>query len=282
MKYVLYNPLSNNGHGLKDAREIEGKVDGEFIFCDVTQIDIRKFYTGLHSSDEVILCGGDGTINRFVNEIYDMKSEIKIWYFRSGCGNDFARDVCKKKGSMILLNTYISSLPIVKVKGRTLRFLNNVGYGVDGYCCEKGDELKAASDKKINYSLIALRGVFFDYKPSGGRVCVDGEWNEYTHVLMAPVMNGRYYGGGIKIAPRQDRLNADRSVTVVIVHNLSKIMVPFIFPLIYCGRHTLFKNVVTTMTGHNIKVQFDRPAPLQIDGETISGVTEYEVISYAS
>jgi len=35
------------------------------------------------------------------------------------------------------------------------------------------------------------------------------------------------------------------------------------------------KNMVAIHTGHEIAVEFDRPTPLQIDGETILGVTGY-------
>ena len=35
--------------------------------------------------------------------------------------------------------------------------------------------------------------------------------------------------------------------------------------------------MVDVLTGHHIRVEFDRPTPLQIDGETIPDVTFYEV-----
>ena len=31
------------------------------------------------------------------------------------------------------------------------------------------------------------------------------------------------------------------------------------------------------LTGHDIRVEFDRPTPPQIDGETVPDVTEYAV-----
>ena len=37
------------------------------------------------------------------------------------------------------------------------------------------------------------------------------------------------------------------------------------------------KKTVHVLTGQTIKVEFDRPTALQIDGETILGVTEYTV-----
>ncbi|HEY8421918.1 MAG TPA: hypothetical protein VIL05_09300 [Thermoclostridium sp.] len=37
--------------------------------------------------------------------------------------------------------------------------------------------------------------------------------------------------------------------------------------------------MVDIFTGHEITVEFDRPAALQIDGETVSKVTSYTAVS---
>ena len=39
--------------------------------------------------------------------------------------------------------------------------------------------------------------------------------------------------------------------------------------------HIKHTDVVEVLTGQEITVQFDRPAPLQVDGETIPDVTTY-------
>lgn len=49
-----------------------------------------------------------------------------------------------------------------------------------------------------------------------------------------------------------------------------------IFPSIFKGKHIAHKKYVDELKGEKIKVQFDRPCALQIDGETILNVTEYE------
>ena len=94
-------------------------------------------------------------------------------------------------------------------------------------------------------------------------------------------MNGRYYGGGMEIAPAQDRLNPDRRVSVVVMHCASKLKTLSVFPSIFKGEHVKHDEMVTVLTGHDIRVEFDRPTALQIDGETISGVRGYHVRSAA-
>ena len=48
-----------------------------------------------------------------------------------------------------------------------------------------------------------------------------------------------------------------------------------IFPSIFKGEHIKHTKYVEVLTGKNITVRFDRPTPLQIDGETFLNVTEY-------
>ena len=58
---------------------------------------------------------------------------------------------------------------------------------------------------------------------------------------------------------------------------MSKLRLLCIFPKIYKGNHIKNTDVVSIITGKHVIVEFDRPTALQIDGETIVGVTKYEV-----
>ena len=52
-------------------------------------------------------------------------------------------------------------------------------------------------------------------------------------------------------------------------------------PSIFKGEHIQHTHVVEVLTGQDITVEFDRPAPLQIDGETIPDVTSYRAVACA-
>ena len=41
------------------------------------------------------------------------------------------------------------------------------------------------------------------------------------------------------------------------------------------------KKYVEVISGHDISVEFSRPTALQIDGETVLGVTKYRAVSHA-
>ena len=175
------------------------------------------------------------------------------------------------------MNEFLKSLPEVTVNGEKHYFINGIGYGIDGYCCEEGDRLREISDKPINYAGIAIKGMLGKFKPCGGTVTVDGVSTRYKKIWLAPTMNGRYIGGGMKITPDQDRLNADHLVTNLVFHDSGMLKTLMVFPSIFKGEHVSHKDIIEIKTGHEVKVEFDKPCALQIDGETYKGVTSYSV-----
>lgn len=90
-------------------------------------------------------------------------------------------------------------------------------------------------------------------------------------------MNGRYYGGGMMPTPAQNRKNTDGTVSAMVMYGAGKLKTLAVFPSIFKGEHVRHEEMVDVLTGHTIRVEFDRPTPLQIDGETIPNVTSYEV-----
>ena len=240
------------------------------------------FFAGLEVSDDVIICGGDGTLNRFINDTNGIDIKNNIYYYAIGSGNDFARDLGKEKGAepTFCINKYIRDLPTVTVNGKKYLFINGVGYGIDGYCCEVGDMLHEKNDnentnKPINYTSIAIKGLLFHYKPTNATVTVDGKKHTYKKVWLAPTMNGKYYGGGMMPTPEQKRLQAEKKLSILVFHNSGKLKTLMIFPSLFKGKHIEYTKQVDILSGKEITVEFDRPAALQIDGETILNVTKY-------
>lgn len=284
MYHILYNPLSGSGQGLDRVQPLKEILkDQELRFIDVREVgDFRSFFLGLQEGDAVVIAGGDGTLNHFANDVADVDIQNPVYLYSVGSGNDFRADVDPAgEKQLIKINEYIRDLPVVTVKGRTRRFVNGIGYGIDGYCCEVGDELAKKSDKPVNYAGIAIKGLLFHYKPTHAKVTVDGVTKEFDRVWLAPSMNGRYYGGGMNIAPAQDRLAKPKTLTLVVLHGSGKLKTLIVFPSIFKGEHVKHTEMVSIMTGKEITVEFDRPVALQIDGETVTDVTTYSVRAQA-
>lgn len=282
MTNVFFNPYADNQHGEENAKKItELLTDENCEFIDLSKIDLKKKLSDIPESDKIVIAGGDGTIQFIINKLGGKLPERRLYYYPTGCGNDFSTDIKDKvTDSLMVLNDYLKNLPTVSVNGsKRIYFVNGIGYGIDGYCCEEGDKLKKQTTKPINYASIAIKGMLAYFKPRSAVITVDGEKREYENVWLAPTMNGRYYGGGMKIAPMQDRLNPERKLTTIVFHCKSKLKTLMVFPKIFKGEHIKYTKMVDVLTGHDITVEFNKPTPLQIDGETYVNVKRYNVLS---
>lgn len=273
--HVLFNPHAGNGTGEAAARGLR-MPEAELVFHDMTKIDsYADFFACLPEQDGVILAGGDGTLNRFINDTQGLSIAQELLYYGVGSGNDFLHDLGKEKGAAPFpVGKYLQGLPTVTVKGKTYRFLNGVGYGIDGYCCEVGDTQRLTSEKPVNYAAIAIKGLLFHFKPRNAKVTVDGKVHHFRKVWLAPTMNGRFYGGGMMVTPAQQRCG-DGTVSTCIMFGSGKLKTLMVFPSIFKGEHVKHTEMCQVLTGREITVEFDQPTALQIDGETILGVTQY-------
>ena len=272
--YIIYNPLANNGRSTEVIEGFAKSVTEECVICDMTKGYADKIKE-MESDDTLIICGGDGTLNRFINEVGAESVEGDIMYFACGSGNDFAHDISlERDAAPVSVKKHLLDLPEVEVNGKTYKFLNAIGFGIDGYCCEEGDRLRAIPGKKVDYTAIAIKGVFGKYKPRNAKVTVDGEVREYKKVWIAPAMHGRYYGGGMIAAPERNRENRE-SLSLVMWHGSGKLKTLMVFPSIFKGEHVREKKYVDVIEGKEITVEFDKPCALQVDGETVLNVSSY-------
>lgn len=279
MTYLLLNPLANNSKGEQDARQWAAENNVECEFTSLLDIkDMKAFFDGLKEDDEVILTGGDGTINRFANDVYGYEFKNPVFYVKCGSGNDFYRDnEHLAVDGKIDIRPMMKNLPLITVKGIQRRFVNGIGYGIDGETCRIGDIQRATSDKPVSYSNIAIKLLLGSYKLKKATVEVDGKVSTFENVWMASTMKGRFYGGGMMVAPAQDRFKEDGTVSVVTLYKKNRLVTLMRFPSLNKGEHVLKKDWVTVQTGKKVTVSFDQPCALQIDGDVIEDVLTYTV-----
>ena len=280
---ILFNPRSGNRSGKNSVESLIESLNGaEVSKHDITSIkDYRAFFAGLSKDVAIIVCGGDGTLSRFANDAYESLPENDILFYATGTGNDFLNDLgisVDDQKEPIDVKKYIVDLPTVVINGEEHKFVNGIGYGIDGYCCEVGDKLRAKGDgKPINYTSIAIKGLLFHYKPTNATVTVDGVRHEFKKVWLTPTMNGRMYGGGMIATPDQNRLKND-TVSTLVFNGAGRLRTLMAFPAIFKGEHV--KNpMCKVFTGKHVVVEFDRPVALQIDGETYLNISKYEVFA---
>lgn len=267
MNYILYNPKSNSEHN--DLNIIPGKEELERRGAkqiNLLEENVLEFLNTLTGEDKIYLCGGDGTLHHFVNNARGFVFPCPVFVIRSGTGNDFLNDVGQTDpATLIDVSGYLSNLPEVEIDGEKRLFINGVGMGIDGEVCDGVEQYKKKTGKKANYTAIALKLLAYKYKRPSATVTVDGVTHHFEDVWMASAMHGRYFGGGMMIAPTQDRTTGKMSVMVM--HGGSRPKILTIFPSVFKGGHIKHKEIVKIFECDEVTVKFDMPIGFQADGE---------------
>lgn len=273
-KYILYNPIAGEETGADSAKKLDALYIGqELIYLDMTEIyDYSELFSSLSDDDDIIVCGGDGTLNRFINAIDGIEINNNIMYYATGSGNDFLHDLDKPNGSEpFRINEYIKALPYMYIGDEKRRFINGIGYGLDGHVCEMVNNLK--KKKQNSYLLCAIKAVLFSFRPRNATVTVDGVSKQYTNVWLSPTMKGKYFGGGMMISPERKR--SQESLSVIVVHGCGKFKLLTILPTVFKGTHIKSKKYVEIHHAKEVTIDYDNPCSLQIDGETVLDVKSY-------
>jgi len=278
MIYILYNPKANNENN--DLTILPATVDPEkygLKKLNLIGLDLPEFSKELTENDKVLICGGDGTLHHFANNAYGIEFPCPVCLVRSGTGNDFLNDLGQLDNeNEVDIRPYLKDLPLVEVGDKKVRCINGAGLGVDGAVCRGVEEYKAKHpNKKANYTLIALKELGLKYKRPNAVIEVDGVRYEYSDVWAMSTMKGKYYGGGKMIAPAQDRCSG--KVTVMAMHGGSRLKTVAVFTKVPKGKHVKHTEMIDIIEGYSVHVKFDSPCDMQIDGEVITGVTEYTV-----
>ena len=93
--YILYNPLAGNGDAEQKVLALKDMYGEDTECINVIEMrDYRAFAQALSPDDVIVICGGDGTINHFINDTEVVEIKNDVLYFPTGTGNDFVRDVC--------------------------------------------------------------------------------------------------------------------------------------------------------------------------------------------
>ena len=87
--YILYNPHAGNGGSGEAAKKLDLN---KAAIVSMTDISSYSDFFADKKDMPIVICGGDGTLNRFINEV-DGVPHGDIYYIASGSGNDFLRDL---------------------------------------------------------------------------------------------------------------------------------------------------------------------------------------------
>ena len=283
MFLILYNPISRNGRNTKVVSKAIRKVSrdkNEKVYSkNLLEItNVEDFLQTLEPDTKTVIVGGDGTLHRIANALNNHDNLPPIYLFKAGTGNDFRRSI-KKRGRLILINEYLKNIPSVFYTNEDgieeeRKFLNCAGFGYDGLVCHNLNEARS-NKNKANFFKITT-GSLNQFEPTDLKVTVDGVEHTFKKAWLITAMNGQYFGGGMKGAPKADRTGPDTQILVV--SNISKRKFLLLFPSIYLGIHPIFKKHVTILKGREIIAEIEGITHIQIDGESGPIINKIRVI----
>ena len=257
--------------------------------------DICAELTSQGNDVDLIIVGGDGSLNEAVNGIRDF-AHTRFGFIPCGSGNDFAHSVNlpkdrKKTVEMILegkvrrevnvgevvFHNESSFLDIPNrriVEGRqecerVRRFNNGAGIGFDAQICEEvalsplKDILNKIGLGKLCYTIMAIR-LIFTMKMLPLRMTYNGKTISFSRTMLTVGMNHLYEGGGFMFAPAADP--TDDLIDICVGDQLSRFDFFRILPYAFSGKHVKFKGIHLDKT-KEVRICTEEPAWVQTDGE---------------
>ncbi|QWC00004.1 hypothetical protein KHQ88_00050 [Mycoplasmatota bacterium] len=272
MFLIIHNPLSSNKKSRKKTKKIVRqfkKKNIPFIVRSTLKIDdMNSFLNRRDYITDILLLGGDGSINYFINNVDFQHIEQRIYLAKSGSGNDFLRSLKQIGTGDINIGQAILN------DEKSIKFINGCGLGFDGMVCHyvNNDHKK----NKISYLINVFRSII-NYNYQDIKVTIDGVEHHYKRAYIASIQNGKYFGGGMKVAPQANI--TDDSYEIIIVHNLNKLLLQTLLMTIYPGWHRFLKKRVEILRGKHIQVVFSENTFFQADGEVQSDINKINVNS---
>jgi YegS/Rv2252/BmrU family lipid kinase len=262
---VILNPSAAHGRTLRRLPEIEEALrrhdlKHEILLTqgpgDATELGRAAKADGV---DVVAVVGGDGTLNEVVQAYVDEKGEPAtgpdLVLVPSGTGGDFKRTLGLagsiddaigriRHGKRRPIDLGVLRFDPHAGHSPVRAFVNVASFGIGGQV----DALANSSPKwmggKASFFLATLRAMA-RYNNASVRVKVDAQdWYEGP-VFNVAIANGRFFGGGMMIAPQADP--SDGRLEVVCIGDLTKLEAAGLSSKIYKGEHLSAAGVKATV-----------------------------------
>jgi YegS/Rv2252/BmrU family lipid kinase len=225
----------------------------------------------------IVAVGGDGTMHEVVNGMVteaEIPDGVMLGAVSCGTGSDFARTVGllqepldaarrllhgeDRRVDLGVIHCWRAGEEVVEY------FPNAAGLGFDGEVALRVNQRSKAGGGTIPY-LISLVLTLVTYENKPVVVTLDDRTLTLRSNFVT-VANGRYFGGGMHIAP--DARPDDGLFDVVIAGDVTKLELLLQVPRVYRGTH-LAHPKVDVYRSSTVRVESDERVVLQADGEYV-------------
>jgi len=210
----------------------------------------------------IVAVGGDGTINEIISGVYSLEGIIAI--IPAGTGNDFARSLNISTDFYNAISNIINGTATEIDAGfiDNKVFINVASIGLDAHIAAEANKLKRYFTGTKAYIISLLKGLI-TYHSIKVKIVMDNTTID-KRIMLAAFCNGAYYGGGMNIAPTADP--TDNLLDICIVEDMPKLKLLWLFPTIFKGQHTVFKEV-KAYRAKKLLIYSDKEMIINTDGE---------------
>lgn len=251
----LVNPASRGGATGKMftqvAEQLKPLLGGvEPIFTEraghATKLTRQALRSGVKL---VVVMGGDGTLNEVVNGFFDgdkaIAPDAAIGLLPAGTGGDFRKTTGAPRETLAAAQQLaegarrlidVGRLTFIAHDGRkTVRyFINITSFGIGGLVDRYVNQSSKALGGRISFFLASMKATW-RYRNAHCRLLIDDAAPEEGRFYSVAVANGRYFGGGMMMAP--EALLDDGQFDVVTIGDIRKATLLRLFSRVYQGTH---------------------------------------------
>lgn len=261
MKYIF---LINTFTTKEQTPEVENKIK-EYCKKEKLEYIIEKNSPSLDTEDIVkkykkgkniiIAVGGDGVINRVLNEV--INTDNILGFIPFGTGNDFYKSAKRE------LQIGENKIDIAKINNKY--FINTACFGIDADVANNKNVVKTKLIPKKQKYNIALVYNFFKYKCRNFEVKINEQEFVDNYTTIA-ICNGSFYGSGYHIAPSSNL--KDGLLDVFLAPKLNKLSMIKLILKMKKGQHEDSKQLKYFKT-NKITIKSPIKFKCNIDGEEL-------------
>jgi len=283
--FFVVNPHSSNGKTEKLWQELRRRVQSR-----AGQLDCAYTRTTMHAAElaaaalrsgysTIVAVGGDGTVNEVLNGFYEsgkpIRPDAELAFLPSGTGGDLARTLGIYSRPLEDLLLQIPSAPVGAVDaaeatfrtfhGAEVRrlFINEVSVGFSANIARTVNEAAGLFTGQAAF-LVAVFRCLAGLRNRVMRISVDGRPWYCGPVFFAAVCNGRYFGGGMKVAPEADM--TDGMFDLILVKHFGRRDVVRHIAKVYRGEHLRLAQV-RCLRCRTVEFASEEAVPVEMDGE---------------
>jgi YegS/Rv2252/BmrU family lipid kinase len=284
---VIVNPKAGAGSAGRKVPELTQAFHARGVICEVEETRSPGDATGLSRKaradgvDLIAVVGGDGTLNEvsraYVDDAGTPVEGPPVGVIPAGTGGDFRKSFDVGKELDAAVERMLGAAPrpldhgvleLTSDDGAPVRttFVNVASFGLSGRVDRLVNESPKWMGGRIAFFVGSLRALG-TYRNAPVRIHVDGKpWHE-GRLQLGAIANGRFFGGGMEIAPRADP--TDGLFDVVVLGDLTMAASLRMTPAVYNGT-VLEQPGVSSTRATTVEAEPLGTAPVYIDcdGET--------------